>query len=86
MYKRQEYTTAFDPTFIGLTGVPADIDRIATTYGVYYQANDSTSAAGYLVDHTSTVMVVDRSGELKLVIPFDATDEQVAADLAYLVG
>lgn len=82
----EEYTTAFDPTFIGLTGDPADIDRIATTYGVYYQANDSTSAAGYLVDHTSTVMVVDRSGELKLVIPFDATDEQVAADLAYLVG
>ena len=82
----EQYTTSFNPTFIGLTGDPADIDRIATTYGVYYQANESTSAAGYLVDHTSTVMVVDRAGELKLVIPFDATDEQVAADLAYLVG
>jgi len=80
------YTTAFDPTFIGLTGDPADIDRIATTYGVYYQAEDSTSQAGYLVDHTSTVMVVDRNGELKLLVSFDATDIELADDLAYLVG
>lgn len=81
-----DYTTAFDPTFIGLTGAPSDIDRIATTYGVYYQAEDSTSAAGYLVDHTSTVMVVDRNGELKLLVSFDATDVDLADDLAYLVG
>lgn len=84
--KLEEYTANFDPSFIGLTGDIADIDRIATTYGVYYASQETTSAAGYLVDHTSTVMVVDRSGELKLVIPFDATDEQVAADLAYLLG
>ncbi len=84
--KLEEYTSNFDPTFIGLTGEPADLDRIATTYGIYYAAQETESAAGYLVDHTSTVMVVDRSGELKLIVPFDATDEQVAADLAYLLG
>lgn len=81
-----DYTTAFDPTFIGLTGDPADIDRIATTYGVYYKAEESTSSAGYLVDHTSTVMVVDRNGELKLLVSFDATDVELAEDLEYLVG
>ncbi|MEN8040706.1 MAG: SCO family protein [Actinomycetota bacterium] len=82
----EEYAAHFDETFIGLTGDPADIDRIATVYGVYYEAEESTSSAGYLVNHTSTVMVVDRNGELKLVIPYEATDEQVAADLSYLVG
>jgi protein SCO1/2 len=81
-----DYTTAFDPTFVGLTGDPADIDRIATTYGVYYKAEESTSSAGYLVDHTSTVMVVDRNGELKLLVSFDATDVELAEDLEYLVG
>lgn len=84
--KLEKYTANFDPSFIGLTGDIEDIDRIATTYGVYYAAAETDSAAGYLVDHTSTVLVVDRSGELKLIIPFDATDEQVAADLAYLLG
>ena len=81
----EDYASNFDDSFIGLTGNPADIDRIATTYGVYYQAQDSTSAAGYLVDHTSTVMVIDRNGELKLLVSFDATDLEIAEDLAYLL-
>lgn len=84
--KLAEYMEFFDESFIGLTGDPADIDRIATIYGVYYKAQESTSSAGYLVDHTSTVMIIDRNGELKLLIPYDATDEQVAADLRYLIG
>ena len=52
----------------------------------YYQAEDSTSAAGYLVDHTPTVMVIDRNGELNLLVSFEDTDFEVADDLAYLVG
>ena len=82
----REYAARFDPTFLGLTGDPADIDRIATIYGVYYQAVDTESKAGYLVDHTSTVMVIDRSGELKLLVSFDATDNEIAEDLSYLVS
>jgi len=82
----EKYMAHFDPTFIGLTGDPADINRIATVYGVYYEPEESTSALGYLVNHTSTLMVVDKSGELKLIFPFDLTDEQVAADLARFVG
>ena len=82
----EAYMAHFDPTFIGLTGDPADINRIATVYGVYYEPEDSTSAIGYLVNHTSTLMVVDKSGELKLILPFDLTEEQVAADLARFIG
>ena len=82
----REYAARFDPTFLGLTGDPADIDRIATIYGVYYEAVDTTSQAGYLVDHTSTVMVIDQSGELKLLVSFDATDDEIAEDLSYLVS
>lgn len=82
----EEYMAHFDPTFVGLTGDPADINRIATVYGVYYEPEKSTSAVGYLVDHTATLMVVDKDGELKLVLPFDLTEEQVAADLARFVG
>jgi protein SCO1/2 len=59
---------------------------IATVYGVCYESQESTSALGYLVNHTSTLMVIDKSGELKLILPFDLTEEQVAADLARFVG
>ena len=81
----EKYMSHFDPTFIGLSGDPADINRIATVYGVYYEPQESTSALGYLVDHTSTLMVVDKAGELKLILPFDLTEEQVAEDLARFV-
>ena len=81
-----EYMGRFDESFLGLTGDPNDIDRIATVYGIYYEAQESTSAAGYLVDHTATVMIIDKNGELKLIMPYDMTDVQVAEDLEFLVG
>lgn len=81
-----KYVAHFHPSFIGLTGDPGRINRIATMYGVYYEIGDRTSAAGYLINHTAAVRVIDKSGELKLVLSHDLTDEQVAADLANLVG
>ena len=82
----QEYKAHFNPTFIGLTGDPDTIDRIATTYGVYYEAEEGSEATGYLVNHTATLMIVDRDGYLKLVLPFEGTAEEVADDLSYFVG
>lgn len=82
----ETYMSHFDPTFIGLTGDPSDINRIATVYGVYYEPEESTSSVGYLVNHTATLMVIDKDGELKLILPFDLTEEQVATDLARFVG
>jgi cytochrome oxidase Cu insertion factor (SCO1/SenC/PrrC family) len=47
---------------------------------------ESTSAVGYLVNHTATLIVVDKDGELKFILRFDLTEERVAADLAPFVG
>jgi protein SCO1/2 len=81
----QEYMAHFNPDFIGLTGDPAAIDRVATTYGVYYEAAEGSEATGYLVNHTATLMIVDRDGYLKLVLPFEGTAEEVADDLGYFL-
>ena len=56
--KITEYMGNFNESFIGLTGDPADIDRIATIYGVYYKAQETTSAAVYLVDHEEVSRVL----------------------------
>lgn len=82
----EKYVGHFNDSFIGLWGELEEIDRIATQYGVYFEAVETTSAVGYLVNHTAAVMVIDKSGELKLVQLHDLTDKQVAADLANLVG
>lgn len=81
-----EYVAHFHPDFMGITGEPAAVDRVATLYGVYYEKEEGSAATGYLVNHTATVMVIDRDGYLKLVLPFEGTAEQIAADIDYFLG
>jgi cytochrome oxidase Cu insertion factor (SCO1/SenC/PrrC family) len=64
----------------------ADINRIATVYGVDNEPEESTPAVGCLVNHAAMLIVVDKDGKLKLILPFDLTEEQVAAVLARFVG
>ncbi|MDJ0925974.1 MAG: SCO family protein [Acidimicrobiia bacterium] len=81
----EDYVTHFHPDFLGVTGDEQTVNRVATLYGVYYEPSDGTSATGYTIDHTSTVILVDRSGHLKLVLPFEGTAEQIAADIEYFL-
>ena len=80
-----EYLGFFDPRFIGMTGTEAEVAQVATVYGVFFQAEEGTVDTGYLVSHTANLMVVDRDGHLKLIIPPDATADQIASDLDYLL-
>ena len=80
-----DYVTHFDPSFIGLTGTPEEIAEVATYYGVFYEQQESESALGYLVDHTATVMVIDRDGYLRVIYPYGTSAEDMAADLDYML-
>lgn len=80
-----KYVAHFHPSFIGVTGKPEELMQIASLYGVFYEKQEGTKATGYLVDHTATLMVVDREGYLKLVMPFGVTVEQIADDLKYML-
>lgn len=82
----EEYVAHFDPTFIGVTGDANTINRVATTYGIFYEAEEGSEATGYLITHTATIMVVDQDGYLKLVLPYKGTAAEIADDLAYLLG
>ncbi len=80
-----DYVVHFSSTFLGLRGTPDETAQVATYYGIYYEKHDSDSALGYLVDHTATVMVIDRNGYLRLVFPFGTPAEDMASDLQYLL-
>lgn len=83
--KLKEYMGHFYPSFIGITGEKEQIDEITSLYGVFYQKTDGSDATGYLIDHTATLMVLDREGYLKLVFPFGVTSEEIADDLKYMI-
>lgn len=81
-----EYVTHFHPDFLAATSDVATVNRIATIFGVYYELQEGTESTGYIIDHTATVMLIDKKGNLKVVLPFEGTAEQMAADIAYFVG
>jgi protein SCO1/2 len=75
------YARAFHPSFLGLTGTREEIDAVASAYGIYHAKAEGSAATGYLVDHTANVLVLDRSGGLRLLWPFEVPAEALAADL-----
>lgn len=83
--KLAEYMGHFYPSFIGITGTKDQLDEVASLYGVFYQKAEGSDATGYLIDHTATLMVLDREGYLKLVFPYGVTSKDIADDLKYML-
>lgn len=83
--KLSKYVGQFHPSFIGITGTKEQLDEVASLYGIFYQKAEGSTATGYLLDHTATLLVLDREGYLKLVFPFGVTSQEIADDLKYML-
>ncbi len=80
-----DYMAYFHPSFVGLTGTADEIAQVATPLGIYYRQEAGTAASGYLVNHTTSVLVIDKKGYLRLTYPFNTPVEEIAADMRVLV-
>ena len=83
--KLSDYVDQFHPSMIGITGSKEKLDEVASLYGIFYQKAEGSDATGYLIDHTATLLVLDREGYLKLVFPFGVTSQEIADDLKYML-
>jgi protein SCO1/2 len=81
----QSYVQHFHPSFMGLTGTDEEISAITVPMGIFYEKHEGSPESGYLIDHTATVVVVDKDGYLRLIYSFDTPGEDMAKDLRYLV-
>ena len=82
----QEYVDHFDQAFVGLSGSEQELAHVWNEYGVFRQKVEGTSAAGYLVDHTARVTVIDQEGNLRVSYPFDTPVETIVHDLQVLMN
>jgi len=80
----KKYLAAFDPTFIGLTGDPAALEKVWADYGITVQKTDIQSAEDYAVEHTDRVYVIDTKGNLQLTYPSGFDTAGIIADLSHL--
>ncbi len=67
--KLADYTKFFHPKIVGVTGSKEEIDDITERYGVIYRNAEGSTAAGYLVDHTSLIIVLDKAGKITDFLP-----------------
>ena len=76
------YTSWFDPTFLGATGEPAEVARVAAAWGVAWRRVEQPgSAVGYTLDHDTRAFLVAPDGHMVGFIrhgtPPDAVARQV---------
>ena len=80
-----EYTAAFNPSFMGITGTKEEIDAAGEPYGLFYQRNEGSAATGYLVDHSTRTYLIGPDGRALVAYPHDAPAEGILADLRWLI-
>ncbi|RXH00105.1 SCO family protein [Bradyrhizobium zhanjiangense] len=76
----KDYLTSFDPHLEGLSGDPAEVAKVITSYRVYAK-KVPTKDGDYTMDHTALIYLMDRDG--RFVSPFNLkrTPEEAAAEL-----
>jgi len=81
----QSYVNAFDPTFIGLSGDSAQIERAKALFHVQSSKEAIKSATQYDVSHSASVFAVDPRNRMRLLYQFDMPPEKVTDDIKLLL-
>ena len=79
-----EFTSAFSPKLIGLTGTKAEVDVAVKAFKAV-AARGTDTPGGYLMDHSRLAYLMDKDGKPIAALPVDKSADAVAADLALLV-
>ena len=76
----------FDKGFIDITGSEEQIHWVTKEYGIYYKLNAPDPQTGsYSVDHSASVLVFNRRGEMLLTWPYGLETVQMTSELPQLL-
>lgn len=82
-----EFTAAFHPRLLGLTGTREQVDQALATFRIYAKRAEGGTADSYLVDHMAVVYLFDPQGRpVHFIAGPEARPEAVAAMLETFVG
>ena len=80
------YLSAFDPTFVGATGAPAQLAAVRQQYGVTAVKVQQGGPDNYGYNHSSFVYLVDRAGKLRALSPYGRKVDDVVHDVRALLA
>jgi protein SCO1/2 len=70
----------FPKGMLGLTGTPAQVAQAAKAYRVFYQK--AGSGAGYTVDHTSAIYLMNPEGQFDRVLAESLTPDEIVRQIS----
>ncbi len=74
------YMKLYDTPVIGLTGTPAQIEQVKKQFGIFSRKVERPGGS-YSVDHTATVILLDRNGQFSSTISMEEGNEVALAKL-----
>ncbi len=82
-----QFISRFDPSFVGLTGTRAELERVWSAYGVY----QAKPAAGPTltpdqVEHSSYIYAIDPQGNLHEIFSSDVPVAGITQDVQHLMS
>jgi protein SCO1/2 len=78
------FTAAFDPSFVGATGTPDSLAAMRKSYGV--TARKQPTSDGYVMDHSSSIYLIDRTGRLRAQMPYGHGASDFVHDVKLLLA
>ena len=78
------YVSGFNPSFLGLTGTPAQIKQVAASFKAYY-AKAPAAKGGYTMDHSSSFYLIDPKGEARVLVSNNAGSAALVHDIKLLL-
>lgn len=80
-----KYVSAFDPSFLGLSGDAAATQRAAKEFKIFYEKRPGGAPGSYTVDHSGQSYVFDAQGRLRLFVRHDRIAQDLPEDLRALL-
>lgn len=83
----KQYTAAFSPRLVGLTGSDANIAAVAKEYHVYYAVHRTGPGPNdYSMDHSSILYLMGSDGHFLAPLRADASGAEIASELSKLMS
>ncbi|WP_186297569.1 SCO family protein [Sedimenticola selenatireducens] len=80
--KLANYMPYFNPRFLGVTGTTPELENLTRQLGVLYaRVETDGSVLDYLMDHSSTIILLNPKGEYQAVFSAPHAANQIAEDL-----
>jgi protein SCO1/2 len=81
----RDYLQNFGIKVVGLTGTRQDVDTATSKFRVSYTIEQSDSAAGYLVSHTTLLYLIDEQGRLRHMFKHSDSPETITTIVKQLM-